>query len=71
MHDHFMVDELILFGEHHDPVQREKAAKFLALEHIDALKIALLRVELAVKFDGEFNILGMGFCIPKFHCVPP
>ena len=45
---HFVVDELILFGEHHIAVKREKASELWRLENIYSLKLALSAVKLLI-----------------------
>ena len=53
VHHHLMVDEFIALGQHHIAVERQEAAEFLALEHVDALEIALLGIQLAVDLNGQ------------------
>ena len=56
MHDHFVIDEFVLFGQHHIAVQRQETAEFGRLKDINALKLALTGVELAVNADGQLDI---------------
>ena len=59
--DHFMVNELILFGEHHVAVEREEAAEFRRFKHIDALEFAFAGIELVVHTDRELHIRCLRF----------
>ena len=65
--DHLVIDELVLFGEHHVAVQGQKPAKFRRLKYVDALEAALAAVKLPVHPDGQLDIGGVGFRKPKFH----
>ena len=68
MGDHLVVDELVALGQHDVTVQRQHAAKLRRLKNIDALKIALLGVKLAVDPDAVLYIGGVKFRKPHFHC---
>ena len=67
MGDHLVVDELILFGEHHITVQRQKAAELRRFKHIDALELALAAEQLLVHLDGQLHVRGLRFGKPKIH----
>ncbi|MPN40198.1 hypothetical protein SDC9_187734 [bioreactor metagenome] len=71
VHDHFVVDELVLFGKHQKTVERENAPELERLEHVDALKVALKAHDLAVDFDRKAHVLGVLFGKYKVHaCLP-
>ena len=57
--DHLMIDELVLLRQHHIAVKRQEAAEFPRLEHVDPLKFALRRIELALDLDGKIHIRRM------------
>ena len=65
--DHLMVDEFILFRQHHVAVQRQKTAEFRGIKHIDALIFTFSAVELPVYPDRKFNIRGLRLRKPEFH----
>lgn len=65
--DHFVVDEFVFFGEHHVAVKGQEAAEFARVEDVDALEFAFAGVELAIYFDGEFDVFGVVFGEPEFH----
>ena len=65
--NHLVVDELILFREHHIAVQREEAAEFRGLKHVNALEFTFAAIELTVYPNGELHIGGLGFREPEIH----
>ena len=64
VHHHFVIDEFVALGQHHVAVERQKPAELLALEYVDALKVALLGVKLPVDLnlqaDGRRVHFGKG-----------
>ena len=67
MHDHLMVDELVLLRQHHVAVDCQKAPKLRRFEDIDALKVAPARVNLPIDLDGKARILRVLLRKPKIH----
>ena len=67
MHHHFMVDELVALGQHHVAVEREKAAELLAFKYVDALKVALFGVKLAVHLNLQADRRRVHFGKGKLH----
>ena len=67
MGDHFVVDELVLFGEHHVAVQRQKPAELRRFKHVDALEFALPAVQLLIHPDGQLYVGGLRFGKPELH----
>ena len=61
VHHHLVVDKFIALGQHHIAVERQEAAELLALEHVDALEIALLGVKLTVDLDLQADGRRMHF----------
>ena len=67
MHHHFVVDELVALGQHHVAVEREKAAELLAFKYVDALKVALFGVKLAVHLNLQADRRRVHFGKGKLH----
>ena len=51
VHHHLVVNEFVALGQHHVAVERQEAAELLALEHVDALEVALFSIKLPVDLD--------------------
>ena len=66
---HLVVDELVLLGQHQEPVQNQHTAELLGLEDVDALEFALRAVKLAVDLDRQLDMRRMLFRKPQFHNV--
>ena len=60
-----MIDELVLFCQHHNAVQSEKTAEFRGIKHPDGLIIAFFKVQLTGHLDGKTHIGRMIFAVPK------
>ena len=67
--NHFVIDKLILLGQHHVAVEGEESSKFRRFKDIDALKLTFSAVKLTVHTNGEFYIRCLQFRKPKFHLV--
>jgi hypothetical protein len=48
---HFVVDELILFGEHHIAVKSEETSELLGIENVDTLEFAVSAVKLMIHLN--------------------
>jgi hypothetical protein len=62
-------EKLVFFGEHHKPVEREKAPKLGGVKHVDALKLAFCADDLPVHPDGQPHVGRVHFGKPEFHVV--
>ena len=54
--DHLIVDELVTLGQHDVAVEGQHATELRCFEDVDALVVALLRVELTVHTDAVLHI---------------
>ena len=61
MGDHLIVDELVTLGQHDVAVEGQHTAELRCFEDVDALVVALLRVELTVHTDAVLHIRCMKF----------
>jgi len=59
MGNHLMIDEFVLFGQHHVTVQCQKTSELGGIKDVDALKLAPAAVQLAVHPNGQFNVWGL------------
>ena len=69
--DHLVVDELVLFGEHHQPVEREEAPKLLRIEDVYLLEGAFAPEELFFHLYRKAYRRRVFFRIPKLHRYSP
>ena len=65
--DHFVVDELVLFGEYNLPVKADKPPQIDGVEHVHLLVVALPAEQLLRHADREFYVGGMYIGKPHFH----
>ena len=61
MGDHLIVDELVTLGQHDIAIKGQHTAELRCFEDVDALVVALLRVELTVHTDAVLHIRCMKF----------
>ena len=61
---HLVIDELVLFGEHHIAVEGEEASEFLGIENVDALEFAVSAVQLMIDLYRKLNIGSMSLREP-------
>ncbi len=61
MGDHLVINEFILFRQHHITVQSQKTAELRGIEHIDSLILTFSAVDLPVHADGKFHMGGLRF----------
>ena len=64
---HFVIDELVLFRQHHIAVEDEKPPEFGRIEHVYALKIAAPAAQLFIHFYRELDVFGVFFGKPQIH----
>ena len=71
MGNHFVINELIPFGEHDVAIEGQDTAKFRCFKNIDALIFALPGIQMAVDPDAVFDIRRVKFTKPKLHAISP
>ena len=64
---HFVVDELIPFGEDDVAVHCKHPSELQGVEDIHPSEIVLVGIEVLVHLDGELYIACVMFTEPKFH----